>query len=139
MRAILRNARWIAAFDSFPMISNLLKSKSLKQINNKTVYFFESGFNRYNSLLITANLQLDLEAGKVRWLYNDLAGENNFTVVTNAVVATDEWVHIAATYNATTKEAKVFINAKEMGVNSQIESTYTLLKSFYNSNYSTLF
>ena len=69
-----------------------------------------------------ANLQLDLEAGKVRWLYNDLAGENNFTVVTNAVVATDEWVHIAATYNASTKEAKVFINAKEMGAKSEIES-----------------
>ena len=57
---------------------------------------------------------MDLEAGKVRWLYNHLTGDNNFTVVTDAVIATYEWVHIAATYNATTKEAKVFINAKEM-------------------------
>jgi len=69
----------------------------------------------------TANLQIDLEAGKVRWLLNDLSGDNNFTVVTDAVVATYEWVHIAATYNATTKEAKVFINAKEMAT-AKVES-----------------
>jgi len=74
-----------------------------------------------------ANLQLDLEAGKVRWLYNNLSGQNNFTVVTDAVIAADEWVHIAATYNSTTQEAKVFINAKEMGVASNIQNASELL------------
>ena len=80
--------------------------------------------------LLTANLQLDLEAGKVRWLYNDISGQNNFTVVSDAVIAADEWVHIAATYNSTTREAKVFINAKEMGVASNIESKYSLFQAF---------
>lgn len=65
-------------------------------------------------VFLIANFQLDLEAGKVRWMLHDPDRNNNFTVVSDAVIASDEWVHIAGTYNATTSEAKIFINAKEM-------------------------
>lgn len=56
-----------------------------------------------------------MEAGKVRWMLHDADGNDNFTLVSDAVVASDEWVHIAGTYNSTTSEAKIFVNAKEMG------------------------
>ena len=63
-------------------------------------------------------------------MLHDADGVNNFTVVSDAMIASNDWLHIAGIYNATTSEAKIFINAQEMGNSAVVGGKCFKLLSF---------
>lgn len=66
-------------------------------------------------LFSSDNYHLELEAGKVRWLHNDVRNKLTFYAVSDAVIAAKNWTHIAVTYNTTDNVAMIYINGYDSG------------------------